>query len=120
MGGRRTGTEAGPATKGAARPEMAMHNARPDKFQEQIKRVLEFVVDACRPEGGVHRPGQGRVGVLVQEEPIKHDRRVSSGLARPERRRACVAATRHPLLNERREEWKEGEARTRAARGSAR
>ncbi|RDX54187.1 hypothetical protein OH76DRAFT_1069975 [Lentinus brumalis] len=74
----RTGAETGPSAESAARPQMAVHHTCPHKLQEQIQRVLEFVVHTRLPEGTVHCPCQGRVGVRVQEEPIRHDRLVST------------------------------------------
>ena len=47
-----------------------MDDACPDELQKQVKRILEFVVDARRPECCVHRSRQGGMRMSVQEESV--------------------------------------------------
>lgn len=63
-----TGSEARSPTKRPPRPKVAMHDARPHQFQEQVQRVLEFVVHARSLDRDIHRACQGRVRVGIQEE----------------------------------------------------
>ncbi len=86
-----------------------MDDTCPDELQEQIKRVLEFVVDARRPECCVHCPRQGGMRVRVQEKSVRRHPiptlacchastvpvRGSGGIASPGRH-SKVTNTTHP------------------------
>lgn len=50
-------------------PQVPVHHASPNKLQKQIQRILEFVVDASAPYGGIHRSRQRRVNVGIYQEP---------------------------------------------------
>ena len=65
----RTGTETRSSTKRPVAPEVSVHHTRPDEFQEQIQRVLEFVVHPGVLDRVVHGTSKGPVHVSIQEEP---------------------------------------------------
>ena len=58
-----TGTETWSSTERSVSPEVAMHNPSPDEFQEQVERVLEFIVYPRRFDRGVHRASKGTMSV---------------------------------------------------------
>ena len=63
---KRTGTETGPATECTTGPQVAVHNTSPHKFQEEVKRILELIIEPGNFNRIVHRPSQRRVRVRVE------------------------------------------------------
>lgn len=57
------------AAKSTVGPQVPMHDAGSDQLQEQIQRVLEFIVHTSSTDRGVHRSGQRGVNVRIYEEP---------------------------------------------------
>jgi len=50
------------------RPQMAVHNARTDELQEDVKRVLEFVIEPRLREAGMHRTCKWRMCMRIEQE----------------------------------------------------
>lgn len=65
-----TGSETRSSTKRPVAPEVSVHHTRPDEFQEQIQRVLEFVVHPSLFDRVVHGTSKGPVHVSIQQEPV--------------------------------------------------
>jgi hypothetical protein len=65
---KRTCTKTGPTAERSVRPEIAMHDARTDKLEEEIERILELVHDLGLADASIHRTREGRMHVSRQQE----------------------------------------------------
>jgi hypothetical protein len=63
-----TKTETRSSTISSPSPLVAVHDTRSHELQKEIKRILEFIINASLLDSIVHSFGQRRVVVRVQEE----------------------------------------------------